>query len=123
MRLGEGEMKSGGFSRPSILPTMAVIFGAIFVDQGLDAARTVIGKLSNWYRDGPSEDAGKSSKTLLQEYWQGKRIVPPVYTIVETRGSVDNQDIEAECAIEVVISVRGSGKSSPAAEQMAAARV
>ena len=46
MRLGEGEMKSGGFRRPSILAdTMEAIFGAIFVDQGFEAARTVIGKL------------------------------------------------------------------------------
>src|SRR5512133_3233046 len=46
LRLGEGEMKSGGFRRPSILAdTMEAIFGAIFVDSGFDAARTVIGKL------------------------------------------------------------------------------
>ena len=123
MRLGEGEMKSGGFRRPSILAdTMEAIFGAIFVDQGFDAARTVIGKLFEpVLKTVDPKTLGKDSKTLLQEYLQGKRIALPVYTVVETRGAAHNQEFEVECAIpKLEISVRGSGRSRRAAEQTAA---
>ena len=123
MRLGEGEMKSGGFRRPSILAdTMEAIFGAIFVDQGFEAARTVIGKLFEpVLKTVDPKTLGKDSKTLLQEYLQGKRIALPVYTVVETRGAAHNQEFEVECAIpKLEISVRGSGRSRRAAEQSAA---
>jgi ribonuclease-3 len=66
---------------------------------------------------------GKDSKTLLQEYLQGKRIALPVYTVVETRGAAHNQEFEVECSIpKLEISVRGTGKSRRAAEQSAAKR-
>jgi ribonuclease-3 len=123
MRLGEGEMKSGGFRRPSILAdTMEAIFGAIFVDQGFDAARTVIGKLFEpVLKTVDPKTLGKDSKTLLQEYLQGKRIALPVYTVVETRGAAHNQEFEVECSIpKLEISVRGSGRSRRAAEQTGA---
>ena len=123
MRLGEGEMKSGGFRRPSILAdTMEAIFGAIFVDQGFDAARTVIGKLFEpVLKTVDPKTLGKDSKTLLQEYLQGKRIALPVYTVVETRGAAHSQEFELECSIpKLEISVRGSGRSRRAAEQSAA---
>jgi ribonuclease-3 len=123
MRLGEGEMKSGGFRRPSILAdTMEAIFGAIFIDQGFDAARSVIGKLFEpVLKTVDPKTLGKDSKTLLQEYLQGKRIALPVYTVVETRGAAHNQEFEVECGIpKLEISVRGSGRSRRAAEQSAA---
>ena len=79
-------MKSGGFRRPSILAdTMEAIFGAIFVDSGFDAARQAIGKLFDpVLKTVDPKTLGKDSKTLLQEYLQGKRIALPVYTVVET---------------------------------------
>ena len=123
MRLGEGEMKSGGFRRPSILAdTMEAIFGAIFVDQGFDVARVVIGKLFEpVLKTVDPKTLGKDSKTLLQEYLQGKRIALPVYTVVETRGAAHNQEFEVECSIpKLDINVRGSGRSRRAAEQTAA---
>ncbi|HVE89485.1 MAG TPA: ribonuclease III [Burkholderiaceae bacterium] len=123
MRLGEGEMKSGGFRRPSILAdTMEAIFGAIFVDQGFDAARTVISKLFEpVLKTVDPKTLGKDSKTLLQEYLQGKRIALPVYIVVETRGAAHSQEFEVECSIpKLEISVRGSGRSRRAAEQSAA---
>ena len=123
LRLGEGEMKSGGFRRPSILAdTMEAIFGAIFLDSGFDAARNVIGKLFDpVLKTVDPKTLGKDSKTLLQEYLQGKRIALPVYTVVETRGAAHNQEFEVECSIpKLEISVRGTGRSRRAAEQSAA---
>lgn len=123
LKLGEGEMKSGGFRRPSILAdTMEAIFGAIFLDTGFDAARNVIGKLFDpVLKHVDPKTLGKDSKTLLQEYLQGKRIALPVYTVVETRGAAHNQEFEVECAIpKLEISVRGTGRSRRAAEQSAA---
>jgi len=123
LRLGEGEMKSGGFRRPSILAdTMEAIFGAIFLDTGFESARAVIGKLFEPVLKGVDpKTLGKDSKTLLQEYLQGKRIALPVYSVVETRGAAHNQEFEVECSIpKLEISVRGTGRSRRAAEQSAA---
>ena len=123
LRLGEGEMKSGGFRRPSILAdTMEAIFGAIFVDSGFDAARQVIGKLFDpVLKTVDPKTLGKDSKTLLQEFLQGKRLPLPVYTVVETRGAAHNQEFEVECSIpKLELSVRGTGRSRRAAEQSAA---
>jgi len=123
LRLGEGEMKSGGFRRPSILAdTMEAIFGAIFLDSGFDAARGVIGKLFDpVLKSVDPKTLGKDSKTLLQEYLQAKRLALPVYTVVETRGAAHNQEFEVECSIpKLDISVRGTGRSRRAAEQSAA---
>ncbi len=123
LRLGEGEMKSGGFRRPSILAdTMEAAFGAVFVDGGFDAARDVITRLFEpVLKHVDPKTLGKDSKTLLQEFLQGKRLPLPVYTVVETRGAAHNQEFEVECSIpKLDISVRGTGRSRRAAEQSAA---
>ena len=123
LRLGEGEMKSGGFRRPSILAdTMEAAFGAVFVDGGFEAANGVIARLFEpVLKTVDPKTLGKDSKTLLQEYLQGKRLPLPVYTVVETRGAAHNQEFEVECAIpKLEVSVRGNGRSRRAAEQNAA---
>jgi ribonuclease-3 len=123
MRLGEGEMKSGGFRRPSILAdTVEAIFGAVFLDSGFEAAHAMIGRLFEpVLKAMDPKTLGKDSKTLLQEYLQGKRVSLPVYTVVETRGAAHNQEFEVECAIpKFEVSVRGTGRSRRAAEQSAA---
>src|SRR5258706_7786239 len=123
LRLGEGEMKSGGFRRPSILAdTMEAAFGAVFVDGGFEAARDVIGRLFEpVLKSVDPKTLGKDSKTLLQEYLQGKRLPLPVYAVVETRGAAHNQEFEVECSIpKLEVGVRGSGRSRRAAEQSAA---
>jgi ribonuclease-3 len=123
LRLGEGEMKSGGFRRPSILAdTMEAIFGAVLVDGGFEAGSGVITRLFEpVLKHVDPKTLGKDSKTLLQEYLQGKRLPLPVYTVVETRGAAHNQEFEVECAIpKLDISVRGNGRSRRAAEQTAA---
>ncbi len=123
LRLGEGEMKSGGFRRPSILAdTMEAIFGAVLVDGGFEAGSGVIARLFEpVLKSVDPKTLGKDSKTLLQEYLQGKRLPLPVYSVVETRGAAHNQEFEVECAIpKLEISVRGNGRSRRAAEQNAA---
>ncbi len=123
MRLGEGEMKSGGFRRPSILAdTMEAAFGAVFVDGGFEVARDVIARLFEpVLKSVDPKTLGKDSKTLLQEYLQAKRLPLPAYAVVETRGAAHNQEFDVECGIpKLEISVRGTGRSRRAAEQAAA---
>ena len=123
LRLGDGEMKSGGFRRPSILAdTMEALLGAVFVDGGFDGARGVIGRLFDpVLKTVDPKTLGKDSKTLLQEFLQGKRLPLPVYTVVETRGAAHNQEFEVECSIpKLEVGVRGIGRSRRAAEQNAA---
>jgi ribonuclease-3 len=123
LRLGEGEMKSGGFRRPSILAdTIEATFGAVLVDGGFEAARDVITRLFEpVLKSVDPKTIGKDSKTLLQEFLHSKRMPLPIYTVVETRGAAHNQEFEVECAIpKLELSVRGTGRSRRAAEQSAA---
>ena len=100
LRLGEGERKSGGFRRPSILAdTLEAAVGAVFVDRGFDAAREVITRLFDpVLKAVDPKTLGKDSKTLLQEFLQGKRLPLPQYSVVETRGAAHNQEFEVECS-------------------------
>jgi ribonuclease-3 len=121
--LGEGELKSGGFRRPSILAdTVEAIFGAAFLDGGFDAARGVITRLyAPILKTVDPRTLGKDAKTLLQEYLQGRRVPLPVYAVVATHGAAHNQQFEVECSIpKLGIQVLGGGGSRRAAEQAAA---
>jgi ribonuclease-3 len=123
LRLGEGELRSGGFRRPSILAdAFEAILGAIFVDGGFDAAQTVIKRLYVPILDHiDPRTLGKDSKTLLQEYLQGHKIALPTYTVVATHGAAHNQQFEVECTVpKLDVKVSGSGASRRAAEQAAA---
>ncbi|WP_244815574.1 ribonuclease III [Caballeronia sp. Lep1P3] len=123
LRLGEGELRSGGFRRPSILAdTLEAIFGAIFLDGGFDAAFTVIKRLYTPVLDHiDPRTIGKDAKTLLQEYLQGHKIALPTYTVVATHGAAHNQQFEVECSVpKLDVKVSGSGASRRAAEQAAA---
>ncbi|HEY0294522.1 MAG TPA: ribonuclease III, partial [Bordetella sp.] len=79
LRLGEGELKSGGFRRPSILAdAVEAIFGAVFLDAGFDAARKVILKLYQPVMANiDPKTLGKDAKTLLQEFLQGRKLPLP----------------------------------------------
>jgi len=121
--LGEGELKSGGFRRPSILgDALEAVFGAVYLDGGFDAAREVICALyAPILRTVDPKTLGKDAKTLLQEYLQGRRIPLPVYEVVATHGAAHNQHFEVECSIpKLGIQVLGGGGSRRAAEQAAA---
>jgi ribonuclease-3 len=121
--LGEGELKSGGFRRPSILgDTLEAIFGAVLLDGGFDAARAVIASLyAPIIKSVDPNTLGKDAKTLLQEYLQGRRVPLPVYAVVATHGAAHNQQFEVECSIpKLGIEALGGGASRRAAEQAAA---
>lgn len=123
LRLGEGELKSGGFRRPSILAdTLEAIFGAIYMDAGFDAASKAIARLYKPVLETVDpKTLGKDAKTLLQEYLQGRKIALPVYTVVATHGAAHSQEFEVECAIpKLEVQVVGIGGSRRAAEQAAA---
>jgi ribonuclease-3 len=123
LRLGEGELKSGGFRRPSILAdTLEALFGAIFLDAGFNAARDVIRALYIPILDTVDpKTLGKDAKTLLQEFLQGKKIALPQYNVVATHGAAHNQEFEIECLVpKLEIQVFGTGGSRRAGEQAAA---
>jgi ribonuclease-3 len=123
LRLGEGELKSGGFRRPSILAdTLEALFGAIFLDAGFDAARDVIRAMYIPILETVDpKTLGKDAKTLLQEYLQGKKIALPQYNVVATHGAAHNQEFEIECLVpKLDIQVFGTGGSRRAGEQAAA---
>ena len=123
LRLGEGELRSGGFRRPSILAdTLEAVLGAVFLDGGFDAAQTVIKRLYVPILDHiDPRTLGKDAKTLLQEYLQGHKIALPTYTVVATHGAAHNQQFEVECTVpKLDVKVSGSGASRRAAEQAAA---
>jgi ribonuclease-3 len=125
LRLGEGELKSGGFRRPSILAdTLEALLGAIFLDAGFNAARDVIRALYIPILDTVDpRTLGKDAKTLLQEFLQGKKIALPQYNVVATHGAAHNQEFEIECLVpKLEIQVFGTGGSRRAGEQAAAKR-
>lgn len=123
LRLGEGELKSGGFRRPSILAdALEAIFGAISLDAGFDAALSTIERL---YRDRlerlDPHSAGKDAKTALQEWLQGRRLPLPQYQLLETHGDAHAQEFVVSCNIPALdLSITGRGLSRRAAEQDAA---
>ncbi|ODP33654.1 ribonuclease III [Pandoraea sp. ISTKB] len=123
LRLGEGELKSGGFRRPSILAdTLEALFGAMYLDGGFEAAYAVIERLYTPVLEHVDpKTLGKDAKTLLQEYLQGHKIALPQYTVIATHGAAHNQQFEVECTVpKLDIKVGGSGASRRAAEQAAA---
>lgn len=123
LRLGEGELKSGGAQRPSILAdALEALIGATLLDGGLDAARALVERLF-----APALAAidpnltGKDAKTRLQEWLQPRRYGLPAYTLVNTAGQAHAQTFTVECRIEPLkLQTRGSGPSRKAAEQQAA---
>ncbi|MDB5810432.1 MAG: rnc [Betaproteobacteria bacterium] len=123
--LGEGELKSGGAQRPSILAdAIEALIGATFLDGGFDAARAVVVRLFERQLAGADpQTVGKDAKTLLQELLQSRRIALPQYSVVATAGEAHEQNFRVECAIpELKIRTQGEGSSRRAAEQIAAGR-
>jgi len=123
LRLGEGELKSGGYQRPSILAdALEAIIGAIYIDAGFDAVRGVIERLLQpLVEQLDPRDSGKDPKTALQELLQAQRQPLPHYALLATRGEAHAQEFEIECAIpSLSIRALGGGSSRRAAEQAAA---
>lgn len=123
LKLGEGERKSGGFRRPSILAdAMEALFGAVLLDGGYAATEKVILGMFVPYLDKVDvQTLGKDAKTLLQECLQSKKISLPIYSIVATGGQAHEQSFQVECSIPALkITTHGEGSSRRNAEQQAA---
>lgn len=123
LRLGEGEVKSGGRERPSILAdALEALFGAVYLDGGLAPALAWIARLYQPVLVSLNpQTLGKDPKTLLQEWLQGQRLPLPVYRVLQAQGASHAQSFAVECEIAALgITVPGSGNSRRLAEQEAA---
>ncbi|MGA8147349.1 MAG: ribonuclease III [Gallionellaceae bacterium] len=121
--LGEGERKSAGFRRPSILAdAMEALLGAVFLDGGFAAAQQVVlGLYVPYMAQTDIQTLGKDAKTLLQEYLQGRKLALPKYTVIATQGEAHAQLFQVECEIaQLKLKTLGEGGSRRSAEQAAA---
>ena len=123
LRLGEGELKSGGQRRGTILAdALEAIFGAVYLDQGLEAARTVAARLfGEALTDLPDSAALKDPKTRLQEWLQGRGYKLPAYTVLAVSGEPHEQHFRVRCDVEELnLAAEAEGTSRRRAEQEAA---
>lgn len=126
LRLGGGELKSGGFRRDSILAdSLEALFGAVYVDGGLAAAQQVIGRLySGRVAMLPGAGELKDAKTRLQELLQGRGLPLPRYSVDEVSGEPHEHSFVASCEVQTLgLRERGEGSSRRRAEQQAAGRM
>ena len=124
IRLGEGEVRSGGQKRPSILAdALEAVIGAVYLDAGFPVAQALVHRLFKAVEINPTMDAiGKDPKTELQEWLQGRKMKLPLYRVVGTQGAAHKQTFDVECEIiELNLAERGIGGSRRAGEQAAAA--
>lgn len=122
--LGEGEARSGGKARPSILAdAVEALIGAVYLDGGYGEAEALVHRLFDAIEISPHMIAfGKDPKTELQEWLQGRKMRVPLYHVVNTQGAAHQQIFEVQCDIkELAQAVCGQGASRRAAEQAAAA--
>lgn len=123
IRLGEGELRSGGQKRPSILAdALEAVIGAVYLDGGCGAAQALVNRLYATLDINPAMAAmGKDPKTELQEWLQARRMKVPGYKVVATLGAAHKQTFEVDCEIpDLKLIARGQGGSRRAAEQAAA---
>ena len=123
LRLGEGELKSGGFRRPSILAdSLEALLGAVYLDAGFDATRkTVEFLLAERLQRAQDAPVDKDPKTELQEHLQGRRLQLPRYAVTRTQGEAHDQTFIVECVVDdLALTATGQGASRRAAEQSAA---
>ncbi len=123
LRLGEGELRSGGAQRPSILAdTLEALIGAVFLDGGFEMAAALVDRLyAERFENLDPKSLDKDPKTMLQEHLQGRRIPLPRYAVVATTGEAHRQHFQVECVVEGLnVRALGEGHSKRSAEQNAA---
>ncbi len=123
LRLGEGELKSGGARRPSILAdALEAVFAAVFLDAGFGVAKDVIDRLyAPLLAEVDPRKPSKDPKTALQEWLQGRKIALPAYSMVQVLGEAHAQEFEVACVVEKLgIRTLGRGPSRRIAEQQSA---
>lgn len=123
LRLGPGELKSGGFRRDSILAdTVETLIGGVFLDSNIQTVEKLI---LDWYRGRLGKispgDKQKDPKTRLQEFLQGRYLPLPAYLVVQIRGEAHDQEFTVHCqASSLNQPILGVGSSRRKAEQAAA---
>jgi ribonuclease-3 len=125
IRLGEGELKSAGWRRPSILAdTFESIIGAIYLDGGIEPTHKFILRFfETQLNEMDPKLIQKDPKTLLQELLQSKKSDLPIYTVVSIEGEAHSQTFTIECSIKKSnIKTQGVGNSRRIAEQEAASK-
>ena len=126
LRLGDGEARSGGNKRPSILAdAVEALIGAVYLDAGYATAEALVHRLFKAVEINPTMQAvAKDPKTELQEWLQGRKMKVPTYRVIATLGAAHRQTFDVECEIpELGIVERGIGGSRRAGEQAAATAV
>lgn len=123
LRLGPGELKSGGFRRKSILAdALEALIGCIYLEQGLEAAKAfILAVYGEQLEKLPSEDTLKDPKSRLQEFLQSRGHALPEYNLLDVEGEAHRQTFTAECVIlDMGIRTQGTASSRRKAEQAAA---
>ena len=123
IKLGSGELKSGGFDRDSILAdAVEALLGAVYLDGGYaDVSQVVCFLFEQRLKNLPSDEPLKDAKTRLQEYLQGRKMPIPEYSLLETRGEAHKREFVVIAKIETLnIETRATGSSRRRAEQAAA---
>lgn len=126
VRLGTGELRSGGFRRASILAdTLEALVGAIFLDAGFDAAAAAVQRIVGPRLSAlPEANLLKDPKTRLQEALQAHGLALPVYTLTAVAGESHAQSFTVHCEVPIFeLAAVGEGGSRRRAEQLAAAKV
>jgi len=126
LRLGAGELKSGGFRRASILAdTLEAMLGAIFLDGGYEAAAAAVARLvATKMSELPAAGTLKDPKTRLQELMQARGLALPTYTLTAVGGDPHTQTFTVMCEVPVFgVGAMGEGGTRRRAEQLAAAKV
>jgi ribonuclease III len=124
LRLGSGELKSGGFRRESILAdALEALIGAIYLDAGMDVARArVLDWLTNELDGLTLVDTNKDPKTRLQEFLQSRAAELPRYEVVDIQGEPHCRTFFVQCEVALLTDkTQGQGASRRIAEQVAAA--
>lgn len=123
LRLGSGEMKSGGHRRESILAdAVEAVIGAIYLDAGMEVARArVLAWFARRLEAINLQDTQKDPKTRLQEFLQSRQVSLPRYEVVSVEGEAHAQTFTVECHVEMLEAhTLGVGASRRHAEQQAA---
>ena len=123
LRLGPGELKSGGFRRASILAdALEAVVGAIYVDSGFDAAAAAVKRIvGTRLAELPAAESLKDAKTRLQEVLQARGLALPIYSLTATTGDPHAQSFAVTCEVPAFgLIAAGEGVSRRRAEQMAA---
>lgn len=125
LRMGGGELKSGGYRRESILAdTLEALVAAVYLDRGWDACQKLVRDLFADAFDAVDLSASKDAKTRLQEWLQGRGLPLPEYLLVDTIGKDHDKTFRVACRIgDAQLMAEAEGRSRKSAEQAAATAV